>query len=319
MIVNKKNILSSLFAYLLRPDYFFYFKEKGFFAKAFDILRLWSLGIVVAIFFAYISSLFMESAGLDSTQNLLEDFFNESRVLEIIVLALFWGPISEELTFRLGLRYSPLNFSFFLSFVFLFILEIIYAQIPSLEVYANALVSAFGPLKMLSGVFLFIILTGLVLYLFIRRSKISIKIQHFYENNFIRIFYSFSLLFAFIHFYNYANYDDLWLALPFLIAPQFFIGLLLAYVRMNYGFSWALFFHIFHNALISLPIIFFSQVSESSTELISQSTEGEALAIPIMEKFYYLAGAFSSLIILILLVFLFSSLLWNYRKHKPLP
>lgn len=42
-----------------------------------------------------------------------------------------------------------------------------------------------------------------------------------------------------------------------LVAAQFFLGLVLSYIRLNHGIKWAIVFHEVYNAVLIIPVICF--------------------------------------------------------------
>lgn len=69
------------------------------------------------------------------------------------------------------------------------------------------------------------------------------------------ILYLSSISFGLIHLANYENYHDIiWLA-PLITFPQLFLGVVLGYTRIKYGFKWGFFLHMVHNALIIIPTV----------------------------------------------------------------
>ncbi len=69
------------------------------------------------------------------------------------------------------------------------------------------------------------------------------------------ILYLSSISFGLIHLANFENYQDIiWLA-PLITFPQLFIGVVLGYTRIKYGFKWGFFLHMAHNAIIIIPTV----------------------------------------------------------------
>lgn len=87
------------------------------------------------------------------------------------------------------------------------------------------------------------------------------KIKRFYRINFGIFFYFMALFFAIVHFSNYNHTQELLLYLPFLVLSQFFIGLILGFVRIKFGFLWAVFYHALYNFILFTAA--FSAMDES--------------------------------------------------------
>lgn len=73
------------------------------------------------------------------------------------------------------------------------------------------------------------------------------------------VVYVSAVLFGLVHMINFKDFDYshhfYWV--PFLVGIQFWLGLVLSYIRMNYGIGWAIFFHGFYNAMLILPAVYF--------------------------------------------------------------
>jgi membrane protease YdiL (CAAX protease family) len=311
-----ESLWTALWRYIRKPDYSLPILNGGLAAKTADIFRYWSLGIVIALLAAYLSSVFINSAGLDDSQNLLEDFFEGSPALLVIVAVFFWGPLSEEIAFRLALRYSPYNLGYFLSFLSYFLFEVALSFFPDFFSRVIALMDRVGPLLSLAALASLIVILGFIFGFLLSRSGLSRRISLVYEHYFPTIFFASSLLFAFVHFYNYANFKELWLALPFLIAPQFLLGLILSFIRMRYGFIWAVFYHSLHNSLTALPALLFSQVSPASIEKISQGGENLSLDLPLVDMAYYLGGVAGTFFLFLLTLILFVMFINDHYRFK---
>jgi Type II CAAX prenyl endopeptidase Rce1-like len=77
-----------------------------------------------------------------------------------------------------------------------------------------------------------------------------VKVKTLYFKHF---FYLMAILFALVHIANFAISDyRLFLLYPIYVLPQFFMGIFIGNIRMQYGFFWGLLLH----ALINLPSVF---------------------------------------------------------------
>ncbi len=318
MIQNEKKIslLSSLWKYFKKPDYNLKPISASFSAKLADVLKYWSLGIIIAFFAGILSAMILNQAGIDDSQNVLQNFFIENSIFFIILLVFFWGPITEEFTFRLALRYSPYNFGFFLSFICFLFFEVLIAINNNLNELIEDLILYLGTFYFFLAIVFLLIFNGFLFGWIIINSKLSKQIESFYNKNFSFIFYFFIIAFASLHIFNYTNFNELWLALPFLVAPQLFLGFILSYIRIRYGFVWSIFYHIFHNSLVSLPLLFFSQISNDSLEAIINKADNVALNIPISDLIYIFVGSIMSFFIFLLIVISFYFLIKDYKKYK---
>ncbi len=315
--MNKNNsLISSLLAYIKKPDYNIAVVDQPFLKKLSDIIKYWSLGIVLAFLAAILSAAFLNNIGVDDSQNILQDFFANSSIYTVVLIVFFIGPINEELTFRLGLRYSPFKFSYAFTFLLFLFLESLMASNVRFEQVIDAMVNALGIFYFLALLLFGLATVGFLLGLLISKTILSKKIEKFYQNNFPFIFYSLTILFAAIHFFNFANSKDLLLVLPFLVAPQLFLGFILAFIRMRYSILWSIFYHFFHNALAALPILLFAQISDEGFDIILNGNNKEIQNIAINDQTFLLAGTIISLFVFIIVIVFFFLLIKDYRRFK---
>ena len=121
--LQEKSLIVSLFSYLKFPKYTKKNIDIPFKQKLRDVFRYWSLGLVVAFVLGIFISIALSSPGNEGTENHLSDFFSDSSVVLIIIMIFFFGPLVEEVTFRLALRFSPYNLAFFLLFALSLLLK----------------------------------------------------------------------------------------------------------------------------------------------------------------------------------------------------
>mgnify|MGYP006184564043 CR=1 FL=1 len=71
-----------------------------------------------------------------------------------------------------------------------------------------------------------------------------------------------SALFGLVHLMNFTDFDyaQYFYWVPFMVGAQFFIGLVLSYIRLNYGMKWAIIFHGVYNAILIIPAVYFYEV-----------------------------------------------------------
>ena len=317
--MNKNiSLISALWNYTKKPDYNLAPIEKSFKNKLGDIIKYWSLGIVVAFFAAILSAALLNNIGVDDSQNMLQDFFASSSVLMIVLIVFFIGPITEELTFRLGLRYSPYRFSFAFMFILLILFELAIANSYLAEKAFDMTLNYLGIFPFLGILLALIVLLGGLFGYILSKCKLSQKIDNFYQNKFQFIFYILTITFGVIHFFNFANFKELWFVLPFLVAPQLFLGFILAYIRMRYSLSWAIFYHFFHNTLAALPILLLTQISDESMDIILEGTDNKIMSMPFSDRLLLVSGGGISLMVLLLVIIFFSLLMKNHLKYLKL-
>jgi hypothetical protein len=76
--------------------------------------------------------------------------------------------------------------------------------------------------------------------------------RDFFNKHFRFFFYSIALLFALLHIFNFTGVTGpvTFLAV-FFVLPQLVLGIILGYVRLTYGFIYAVLFH----AVVNLPVL----------------------------------------------------------------
>ena len=69
-----------------------------------------------------------------------------------------------------------------------------------------------------------------------------------WTSNFKILFWTFTLLFAAVHFTNFSSTVSMYLA-PILVLPQLVLGIMLGYIRVGWGTRYSILFHAIHNAI----------------------------------------------------------------------
>lgn len=101
-------------------------------------------------------------------------------------------------------------------------------------------------------IFVFVIL---MIY-FISFKRVNKYLQKVWITNFSRVFFGMTILFGFAHILNWGVTIRNILLLPLLVAPQLFLGLNCGYLRLKLGFRWGVLFHIIHNTISVLVLLF---------------------------------------------------------------
>lgn len=142
--------------------------------------------------------------------------------------AVIWAPLAEEMVFRYLLR-RPSQFFWLLPVV----VWCLFTGPQTLTIAALAVI---------------------VLLLFVRPSIGRVgfvwprRWNLFYARYFGWVFYGSTVLFAALHLYNFKFDQISFLILPFLILPQFFTGLVLAWLRVRRGIGASIILHAVFNA-----------------------------------------------------------------------
>lgn len=147
-------------------------------------------------------------------------------------LVVIFAPILEELIFRLPLKLSLWRFHFFLLVVALccFIIHLYFG-------------------------FAMLIFWAISISLFLSK-----KYFNFIKHNWLRyrvaIFYSFSFLFGLVHAFNFDPELLPFYAFSIIFLPQLIGGVLLAIIRLRFGFFYALLLHSTFNGILMLVEFF---------------------------------------------------------------
>ena len=186
--------------------------------KEFVTLLILTLLIVVPF------GLLLEWFGIDQFDHKLMEILEGNKWL-VLVLAIVLAPIIEEPVFRLHLDRQRSSIWWGLGLAVLTFSEFWY-PIALLMIY--------------------------LVYLLIRSSDANPPSQKF-------VVYTSATLFALIHLGNYTdfNYGKYYYWVPFLVGIQFFVGLVLSYIRSKYGMWAAIGFHAVYNAVIGVQIVWF--------------------------------------------------------------
>ncbi len=313
-----RSLLSEFLHYLKKPIYDISIKQAPWSVKFWDIMRFWSLGLALAFGVGLVSTIFLQEVGVDDSQNILPDFFLNTPTIYVILLVFFLGPISEELTFRLPLRYTSYGLGVFFTFFLILILEIAVALNYQLKGIADNYLDKLGIANFLLILLAFIIgfswLAGSVLNVWVNKKRI----EEFYKKYFIFLFYASVVIFALAHVFNFSNYKEIWLASIFLVAPQLFLALILSFIRMRYGLTWSIVYHVMHNSLASLSVLFLAQVSNETIEMLIEHKITNIASIPEQEQNLLVLGGFSALWVFVLFVVSFISFIKDYKQHKKI-
>ncbi len=260
-----KPLLTELLEYMARPKMEIDSKEIWY-LRILNIIRLWSLAFVFAIFFALISNLLLRDAGYSQEDFKLAEIIADSSAWIILFLVVIWAPVSEEIAFRLWLKFSPFKWALGISFLSLFLILLITPPfipegtfiLDSWQGIGNSLLLIF---------FLFVLIFSIL-----NIKKVCLIVKVFFEKHFHIFFYSLALLFALIHITNYdVNLREIWYFAPILIFPQLLLSFVISFVRIKYGFIWALFTHALNNTIAITPILLMGPLLEKDLSALSFS------------------------------------------------
>lgn len=170
-------------------------------------------------------SALMIALGLDELDHSIMELLDESPIF-LVVVGVLIAPILEEPIFRLHLDLTKKSIYWSLGLSIFLISEFWYPLI-----------------------FLWIYLIWLL-----------IRISKNYPPKLKGVVYSSAIFFGLVHLGNFTSidYSRQFYLIPILIAGQVFVGLILSFIRLNYGMKWAIIFHgVYNGILISAYILFY--------------------------------------------------------------
>lgn len=167
--------------------------------------------------------------------NLNRARFESFSEIEILLLSSVYAPILEELAFRLPLKFSKLSFTIASTGI-----SLIFCRVLAELKYEYSIALS--------------IAIGMIVY-FILNEKILKKISEFWSNNTSLIFYTFLLIFSFLHLKNYKLTTELLMFSPIFILPRILGGIIFSYIRLNSGIILAILFHSFNNGILKIITI----------------------------------------------------------------
>ena len=161
-------------------------------------------------------------------------------LIDMLIGSLISAPLSEELAYRWGLRFSPLR-------VAVSVGMIAFYWLPYGGSYSTSIVEVLDQ----PGFYLMVgmaLVVGLTVYALLRISFFEQTIRHWWGQHFGWVFYASSLLFGLMHIFNVHEVTATVVSLAFFITfQQITMGLFNGYVRMRYGFGQAVVQHSLFN------------------------------------------------------------------------
>jgi membrane protease YdiL (CAAX protease family) len=204
------------------------------------LFRLYAIEILILIPISFaVGAVSQAVEGAD--QHALQDLIQQEPLPRVLLLVVLFAPIVEEALFRLPLRYSPLNLA-------------IPAGLLSVPLAGGLLQNLLKqPFVLMIALCFSIVFVVFVVWLCLSRCSQKAMRMHFRRNLRALVFFA-SIIFGLVHISNYFDSQVWWLA-PLLVLPQITLGFLFAYVRLEYGYLWAVFCHGSHNLLALSPVI----------------------------------------------------------------
>ncbi|MBI2448427.1 CPBP family intramembrane metalloprotease [Candidatus Microgenomates bacterium] len=255
--IDQENIVLSFLKFLRKPDYSIDSNKKKTAVDLLNILILIIIGLAINSILVYLNYHLFRLFDYD-----VGNFVGgeaDYRPIYYILVVLIGAPVMEELTFRLGLRFSFYNLAFALIFLCIAFFEELRTWIASVDIGWGWLITVFSdPYDwIIAPIMITIVLVlGFLLAKTMKRFLNEQKIRSFYQKRFGYIFYISAILFGLDHLSNFSNFSNFWFLIPFFILPQATGGLILGFLRMRYGFKYAILGHIGNNILSNIIFVF---------------------------------------------------------------
>ncbi len=296
--LNKQSLIFKFIQFLYKPKYDL-IDQSSFLKKIVLSIRLYTFVFSIIILLGIILAISLSFTGFNTQDNAVAQLVSSESLLFIILIVIFIGPISEELTFRLGLKYSNIKTALNLGLLI-------------------GLIPSFLPQNFFSDLLPRVLLTLLVslsAFIVLKRIKKE-KIQSWYTKHFRVLIYLSIFLFGIAHISNYTDLQKVWFLIPLLIAPQLLAGALFAFIRSVYGLKYSIYLHMLHNSITISPIIVLSMLNLSLDKLqsIEKLSSQDTLSIGLVFLLILIGILISFTISLINLVELFYSPKTNNRS-----
>lgn len=314
-IKNSNSLILSFFNFLKHPrQEILKGNDKR---KIWTIFRLWSFILFILIITEIPISILVNFSEYNQAQNLIFDLLADYPLYLIIFLFYIWAPVSEELAFRMALKYSPYRLSFSFSILFLIIIDFLLSALDNRYPQISAWLFGMGNFYLITIYILFILFIGFGLGVLLKKRTSFAKIQKWYEKNFFYIFYASSLLFGMAHIFNYYNFKSQFYILPLLIWPQFIIGLALGYIRMLFGLRWSMYMHFFHNFVFSAPLLVITFLTNSSVaDLNLENYNSQEVMLSNFDNFALVSVFVFVAIICVLIIISWFSLIGEFLRNQ---
>jgi len=208
------------------------YEEEMTISKAsITILKLFiALGILDLVFVAlrvYID----HSAQIELPRS--NDSLSEYPEYVSFLIAILFAPVVEELTFRLGLKFTKANFIIMCAGIIYITIKVLFNTESYIALLISVLVN--------------------ILFFFIIQAKAKSRLEKFWKTNEVTIFYLLLGLFSLFHLANYELNKQMGVLSFILVLPHFFAGIILSYARLKLGIVPAILLHTLGNAAIFLP------------------------------------------------------------------
>lgn len=238
---GEKTSLKDFFTFLIKPEYS---SLSGVGSQRIVIvcLKFLALNFICTVFiFSPLILLITETfkIGLNDVE-LFPEFFTRKENFFFLALLVVYYAFLEEVAFRIFLRYSLETFS---------------AGVAGIVYYIFAFKGFYAYSYLENEIILVMIavFAGGITWLFLHHHEtLQRRIHIFIRKNMRILIWISTIIFGMLHF-GYYNTDNILLLLiltPFLQLPRLLLGFLFVFVRMRFGFHWAVVFHTVNNLFI---------------------------------------------------------------------
>ena len=198
---------------------------------------------------------------LDELDHSIQDMLSEASPIGFILTLAVVAPVLEEIIFRFPLRFRRGSLFLALSIFTLFVYLIGSAYLaPKHDLYPTEVMQELesaGFIPNVSAVFLAtaVFLFGLFgIFLSSVNNSMLEGLGKTVDRLFPYIFYATAMIFGYVHFTNFSG-DMKWFWIPFLILPQFVMGLVMGYSRLRFGMLSNIMLHAVNNLVPGLIIL----------------------------------------------------------------
>lgn len=222
----------SFYQFLVLPRYNID-RSEGILKNVSEVLILF-----VVVFFLTIILIgpLMSLLDISEMDHAMETLMETMPSWKLALMAIVAAPVIEELIFRFPIKYP-------------FVMEIL--VIFFLGMVTQLVLGSINSTLSLVGVSVVVLYRLSILFGSLTNENQSLKYKENYHKHFPIYFYGVAGFFAYVHVFNFSLGGDQWWMTPILVLPQLVLALLLGFVRMKYGFVYAILVHAMNN---SIPI-----------------------------------------------------------------
>jgi membrane protease YdiL (CAAX protease family) len=264
--MNPDALIVKIFRFLVKPNWV---EESNirWYRKLWNIIRIWGFYVSFAFVFAIISNILLALLSYPSGDFAVNNFVQNETFWFVFFYGIIWAPITEELTFRMGLIFSPFRIALSLVSFTLFTILLFNIPIFPKEIFG------IGSFSTLIEYLLFVIVVTPVLGFVLRIRILKDNFEKLHHRIFRFLLYFTSIAFGLAHISNYLiGINKIWFIIPLLIAPQLTFGFILGFIRVKYGFKWSVYSHMLNTFMTLLPALLISMVSPRVIELMQSGS-----------------------------------------------